>query len=78
MTLGKCGERCSDDPFEVLDLQDEMQTRCTGGTAVDLFVGEEPADPAVRPVVYSCGTRAGGPPGRNFLLAILTIHMYSS
>jgi ribonucleoside-triphosphate reductase (formate) len=31
----------SDDPFEVLDRQDELQTRYTGGTVVHLFVGEE-------------------------------------
>jgi ribonucleoside-triphosphate reductase len=36
----------SDDPFEVLDLQDELQTRYTGGTVVHLFVGEEIADPS--------------------------------
>jgi anaerobic ribonucleoside-triphosphate reductase len=31
----------SDDIFEVLDLQDELQTRYTGGTVQHLFVGEE-------------------------------------
>jgi ribonucleoside-triphosphate reductase len=36
----------SDDPFEVLDRQDELQTRYTGGTVVHLFVGEEITDPA--------------------------------
>jgi anaerobic ribonucleoside-triphosphate reductase len=36
----------SDDPFEVLDLQDELQTRYTGGTVVHLFVGEEITNPA--------------------------------
>jgi anaerobic ribonucleoside-triphosphate reductase len=36
----------SDDPFEVLDLQDELQTRYTGGTVVRLFVGEEITHPA--------------------------------
>ncbi|HEY9594875.1 MAG TPA: anaerobic ribonucleoside-triphosphate reductase, partial [Spirochaetia bacterium] len=35
----------SDDIFEVLDLQDEMQTKYTGGTVVHLFVGEEITDP---------------------------------
>jgi anaerobic ribonucleoside-triphosphate reductase len=35
----------SDDLFEVLDLQDELQTRYTGGTVVHLFVGEEIVDP---------------------------------
>jgi anaerobic ribonucleoside-triphosphate reductase len=34
----------SDDIFEVLDLQDELQTRYTGGTVVHLFVGEEITD----------------------------------
>jgi len=36
----------SDDPFEVLDLQDELQTRYTGGTVVHLFIGEEITNPA--------------------------------
>jgi ribonucleoside-triphosphate reductase (formate) len=36
----------SDDIFEVLDLQDELQTKYTGGTVVHLFVGEEITDPA--------------------------------
>jgi anaerobic ribonucleoside-triphosphate reductase len=35
----------SDDVFEVLDLQDELQTKYTGGTVVHLFVGEEITDP---------------------------------
>ena len=35
----------SDDIFEVLDLQDELQTKYTGGTVVHLFVGEEILDP---------------------------------
>jgi ribonucleoside-triphosphate reductase len=35
----------SDDIFEVLDLQDEIQTKYTGGTVVHLFVGEEITDP---------------------------------
>jgi ribonucleoside-triphosphate reductase len=35
----------SDDIFEVLDLQDELQTRYTGGTVVHLFIGEEIVDP---------------------------------
>ena len=30
----------TDDPFELLDLQDELQTKFTGGTVVHLFVGE--------------------------------------
>jgi ribonucleoside-triphosphate reductase (formate) len=34
----------SDDIFEVLDLQDELQTKYTGGTVVHLFVGEEIVD----------------------------------
>ena len=36
----------SDDPFEVLDRQDELQTRYTGGTVVHLFIGEEITNPA--------------------------------
>jgi anaerobic ribonucleoside-triphosphate reductase len=36
----------SDDPFEVLDLQDELQTRYTGGTVVHLFIGEEITNPS--------------------------------
>jgi ribonucleoside-triphosphate reductase (formate) len=36
----------SDDIFEVLDLQDELQTKYTGGTVVHLFVGEEITDPS--------------------------------
>ena len=35
----------SDDIFEVLDLQDELQTRYTGGTVQHLFVGEEITSP---------------------------------
>jgi anaerobic ribonucleoside-triphosphate reductase len=35
----------SDDVFEVLDLQDEMQTRYTGGTVQHLFIGEEITSP---------------------------------
>lgn len=31
----------TDDIFEVLDLQDELQTKYTGGTVVHIFVGEE-------------------------------------
>ncbi len=30
----------SDDPFEVLDLQDELQASFTGGTVVHLYIGE--------------------------------------
>jgi ribonucleoside-triphosphate reductase (formate) len=36
----------SDDVFEVLDLQDELQTKYTGGTVVHLYVGEEISDPS--------------------------------
>jgi ribonucleoside-triphosphate reductase len=36
----------SEDILEVLDLQDELQTRYTGGTVLHLFVGEEISDPA--------------------------------
>ena len=30
----------TDDPFELLDLQDELQTKFTGGTVAHIFVGE--------------------------------------
>lgn len=30
----------TDDPFELLDLQDELQTKFTGGTVVHIFIGE--------------------------------------
>ncbi len=30
----------TDDPFELLDLQDELQTKFTGGTVVHVFIGE--------------------------------------
>ncbi len=35
----------SDDLFEVLDLQDDLQTKYTGGTVLHLFVGEEITNP---------------------------------
>ena len=35
----------SDDLFEVLDLQDDLQTLYTGGTVIHSFVGEEITDP---------------------------------
>ncbi len=42
----------SDDVFEVLDLQDELQTRYTGGTVQHLFIGEEITSPlSVRSLV---------------------------
>ena len=34
----------TDDIFEVLDLQDDLQTKYTGGTVVHLFIGEEITD----------------------------------
>lgn len=34
----------TDDVFEVLDLQDDLQTKYTGGTVVHLFIGEEISD----------------------------------
>ena len=34
----------SDDVFEVLGLQDELQTKYTGGTVLHLFLGEEVTD----------------------------------
>jgi ribonucleoside-triphosphate reductase len=35
----------SSDPFEVLDLQDELQCRYTGGTVLHFYLGEAVADP---------------------------------
>jgi len=35
----------TDDIFEVLDLQDEIQTKYTGGTVVHLFIGEKIENP---------------------------------
>lgn len=37
----------TDDLFEALDHQDDLQTRYTGGTVLHLFLGERLADPAV-------------------------------
>lgn len=34
----------TDDAFEVLDLQDDLQVKYTGGTVVHLFIGEELSD----------------------------------
>ncbi len=36
----------SDDIFEVLDLQDDIQTKYTGGTVLHFFLGEQVSDPA--------------------------------
>ncbi|HCP16535.1 TPA: ribonucleoside triphosphate reductase, partial [candidate division WOR-3 bacterium] len=36
----------SEDVFEVLDLQDSLQTRYTGGTVLHFFLGERVSDPA--------------------------------
>jgi ribonucleoside-triphosphate reductase len=36
----------TDDIFEVLELQDELQTKYTGGTVLHTFLGEAAADPA--------------------------------
>jgi ribonucleoside-triphosphate reductase len=42
----------TDDPFEVLDKQDDMQCQYTGGTVIHFFLGESVADPkAVRSFV---------------------------
>ncbi len=42
----------TDDLFEALALQDELQTRYSGGTVLHIFMGEEMADPmAVRDLV---------------------------
>jgi ribonucleoside-triphosphate reductase len=35
----------TDDPFEALELQDELQTKYTGGTVLHLFIGEKISDP---------------------------------
>jgi ribonucleoside-triphosphate reductase len=34
-------DRNSDDPFEALDLQDQLQTKYTGGTVFHTFLGEK-------------------------------------
>ncbi len=34
----------SDDPFEILELQDELQTKYTGGTVIHFFLGERIKD----------------------------------
>ncbi|MDR1011337.1 MAG: ribonucleoside triphosphate reductase [Opitutaceae bacterium] len=39
--------QATDDLFEALDHQDDLQTRYTGGTVLHLFLGERIADPAV-------------------------------
>lgn len=48
----------TDDLFEVLDLQDEIQTKYTGGTVVHLFIGEQIREPeAVKKLVRKiCGS----------------------
>ncbi|MCA9354575.1 MAG: ribonucleoside triphosphate reductase [Candidatus Kaiserbacteria bacterium] len=35
----------SDDPFEILELQDELQTKYTGGTVIHFFLGERVDNP---------------------------------
>ena len=35
----------TDDPFELLELQDELQTKYTGGTVIHFFLGERIDDP---------------------------------
>ena len=37
----------TDDIFEAMDLQDEIQAKYTGGTVLHIFAGEEVADPTV-------------------------------
>jgi ribonucleoside-triphosphate reductase (formate) len=37
----------TDDLFRTLDLQDELQTKYTGGTVLHIFLGEQVRDPAV-------------------------------
>lgn len=47
----------SDDPFEILDLQDELQTKYTGGTVIHFFLGERVTDAqAVRRLVHTICT----------------------
>ncbi len=42
----------TDDIFEILDLQDNLQTKYTGGTVIHLFIGERVSDPrAVKELV---------------------------
>lgn len=42
----------TDDVFEILSLQDDLQTKYTGGTVIHFFIGERIADPrAVRELV---------------------------
>ncbi len=42
----------TEDPFEILDLQDNLQTKYTGGTVIHFFVGERIEDPsAVKNIV---------------------------
>ena len=38
---------CTDDPFEALDLQEELQRKYTGGTVFHLYLGEPLADAAI-------------------------------
>lgn len=48
----------TNDIFELLDLQDELQTKYTGGTVVHLFVGEEITDTrAVKSLVKTICTK---------------------
>ncbi len=43
----------TDDMFEVLDLQDEVQTKYTGGTTIHLYIGEQIKDTsAVKNIVH--------------------------
>ena len=41
----------TDDIFEMLDIQDSLQTKYTGGTVVHLFLGERITDPSAVPVL---------------------------
>ncbi len=41
----------TEDLFEVLDLQDELQTQYTGGTVIHSFIGERIDKPAVKKIV---------------------------
>lgn len=44
LTLTHLPVNFTNDVFELLDLQDELQTKYTGGTVVHLFLGEEITD----------------------------------
>ena len=48
----------TDDLFEALDLQDEMQTKYTGGTVFHAFIGEAlPSSESVKNLVYKISNK---------------------